>query len=350
MKKNIIAMAVAAAVAAPAAAMADTTMYGKIHASFDVYDGDTMEDRDYGLASNSSRIGFKGKEDISDSLAFIWQFENTVDWADGAGWGGQRNTFVGFSGDWGTAIAGRHDTPFKGVSRKYDLFGDTVGDSRALLNSKGGTGTPEGWDLRTNNTVAYVTPDMGGFSAKAAYVTDWDLNDEDGDSIPGGNNNEWDAYSLSAGYSVGGFMIDAAYEQHNAGDLGDETGMRVGAGYKMGGIKVVGLYQTTEDLAGDDQDIWGLGAGYTFGKNTIKAQYYTADDRDNNADTAADLWAVGYDYKLSKQTTVYAAYGSVEGDGAGNQQIGSGTGKGVDGDVFIGEDSNSLSVGLVHKF
>ena len=81
MKKNIIAMAVAAAVAAPAVAMADTTLYGKIHASYDFFGGDTEDNKDYSLASNSSRLGVKGKEAISDNLSLIYQWETQVDWA-----------------------------------------------------------------------------------------------------------------------------------------------------------------------------------------------------------------------------------------------------------------------------
>ncbi|WP_169303573.1 porin [Guyparkeria sp. SB14A] len=350
MKKNIIAMAVAAAVAAPAAAMADTTLYGKIHASYDFFGGDNANDRDYSVASNSSRIGLKGKEAISDNLSLIYQWEEGIDWGDGRDETGDkpRNTFIGFTGGWGSAIAGRHDTPMKRVGRKYELFNETVGDSRALIRGKALAGAND-WDARTNNTVAYMTPDLGGFTAKLAYISDMS------DDV---NNNE-DGYSVSAGYEVAGFMIDGAYEQHNS-DAEDLEAYRVGAGYKIGGFKIVGLYQNADMITSNpengDQDVWGLGAAYSFGKSTIKAQYYTADDVSGtgNEDTGADLWAVGYDYKLSKQTSVYAVYAAVEADAEGNGYfIGKGSGhSGQVGDAFgaATEDSNAFSVGVVHKF
>ncbi|WP_410474741.1 porin [Guyparkeria sp. TX1] len=349
MKKNIIAMAVAAAVAAPAAAMADTTLYGKIHSSYDLMGGDTADNQDYSLSSNSSRLGVKGKEDISDNLSLIYQWETTLDFGDtgdGVGYG-PRNTFVGFTGDsWGTLIAGRHDTPMKGVSRKYDLFGDTVGDSRAILRGKA---FGNDWDMRTDNTVAYATPDLGGFSAMAAYVSDWEK-DADGDYT---GNNEFDAWSVSAGYEIAGFSIDGAWEQHNT-DTSDQEAYRVGAGYKIGGFKVVGLYQNADiGFDGNDYDAWGLGAAYSFGKSTVKAQYYMADDLSGagNEDTGAELWAVGYDYKLSKQTSVYAAYGSMDADSSGNYVLAKGTGHGEQPVLEAdGTDSNAFSVGLVHKF
>ncbi|MGM0516522.1 MAG: porin, partial [Pseudomonadota bacterium] len=374
MKKNIIAMAVAAAVAAPAAAMADTTLYGKVHASYDFWGGDTADNNDYSLSSNSSRIGIKGQEAISDNLSLVYQWESTVDFGgDGSGIGsGPRNTFIGFAGNWGTAIAGRHDTPYKSVGRKYDLFGDTIGDSRSIIRGRAAVGivnaaiedfdptldtapnAASDWDLRTNNTVAYVTPNMGGFQATLAYVSDWsnDLN------------NDNDAYSISAGYEIAGFTIDAAYELHNAGDAvtgpiqasadaagldvdisDDSSAYRIGAGYTMGGFKVVGLYQNIDNVAhidGEDMSAWGLGGAYSFGKSTVKAQYYRADDFADMNDTGADLWAVGYDYKLSKQTNVYAAYGSMAADNnsAGAYVLGAATGHG-DSPSVDGEDSNA---------
>ncbi|MBN2873297.1 MAG: porin [Halothiobacillaceae bacterium] len=358
MKKNIIAMAVAAAVAAPAAAMADTTLYGKIHASYDVWGGDTVDNSDYSLASNSSRIGIKGKEAISDNLSLIYQWENGLDWGGkmDSGLGGEtRNTFVGFTGGWGTAIAGRHDTPFKSLGRKYDLFGDTIGDTRAIIRGVGASSDTAGFDERLDNVVAYATPNLGGFHAMGAYVSNWSGDDASGATRI---NNEYDAFSVTAGYEIGGFMIDAGYEIHNtdgtagAGTTDDESAYRVGAGYKIGGFKLVGLYQSISDLGfsdGTDVDMYGAGAAYSFGKSTIKGQYYAADDVDGMDDSDGELWAVGYDYKMSKQTSAYLAYGSMESGMNAGYELTKGTGHGERA-AFNGEDSNAFSVGLVHKF
>ncbi len=171
MKKNIIAFAVAAALVAPAAAMADTTLYGKFHVSYDYLGGDNAANTSGGFSSNSSRIGIKGKEKINDSLSIIYQYETGMDAGTGktsssGGLGGQRNTFIGVTGGFGTAIVGRHDTPMKMMGRKYDLFGDTVGDTRNIIGTTG-------FDLRTTQTVAYVTPDLMGFKAILAYVNNW---------------------------------------------------------------------------------------------------------------------------------------------------------------------------------
>ena len=365
MKKNIIAIAVAAAMIAPAAAMADTTLYGKFHVSYDVLSGDNATNTQSGFSSNSSRIGIKGSEKINDSLSIIYQYETGFDagtngstGASGGGLGGQRNTFIGATGNWGTVIVGRHDTPFKMMGRSYDLFGDTIGDSRNIITQKHGD---FGWDLRPSQVVAYVTPDLAGFKAIVAYVNSWALTDPTA-SPASPYNTKSTAWSLSAGYKIAGFGLDAAYELHTlqgvpAGATNDsQSAYRIGANYSIAGFKVMGLYQDVKNtgLSSNDVKAYGVGAAYTFmGANTIKAQYFKADDISNTSNTGGDMWAVGYDYKLSKQTSVYAAYAQTSNSSAASYTI-----MGDDHDYsyptdtakFPGGKSSAVSVGIEHKF
>ena len=69
------------------------------------------------LVSNSSRIGFKGDDDLTDTTKLvypvgIWRWC----WCDTNGKGQfySRNTFIGLAHNtMGTVLAGRHDTPYK---------------------------------------------------------------------------------------------------------------------------------------------------------------------------------------------------------------------------------------------
>jgi predicted porin len=391
MKKNIIAIAVAAAMIAPAAAMADTTLYGKFHVSYDFLSGDNLDNTSGGFSSNSSRIGIKGKEKINDSLSIIYQYETGFDAgqngsfsSSGGGLGSQRNTFIGATGTWGTVITGRHDTPFKVMGRDYDLFGDTIGDSRNIISGPGFTsttnsstptaiGSDTNWDLRPSQVLAYATPDLMGFHAMVAYVNSWAANDPTVNTLSTYNAkyapyySDSNAWSLSAGYKIAGFGIDAAYEQHNLTDPNgtaandNQSAYRIGANYSIAGFKVLGLYQEIQNVAFSDNNVkaYGVGAAYTFmGANTIKAQYYKADDIDNTDNTGGDMWAVGYDYKLSKQTNVYAMYAQTSNSSAASYTI---MGGGHDGasypkgnynntGSFAGGKSSAVSVGIEHKF
>lgn len=394
MKKNIIAIAVAAAMIAPAAAMADTTLYGKFHVSYDFLSGDNQSNTQGGFSSNSSRIGIKGSEKINDNLSIIYQYETGFDAgvngkaaSNGGALGSQRDTFIGATGGWGTVIAGRHYTPFEIMGRDYDLFGDTIGDSRNIISGPGfynqvpaGTTLPNGtkttaataisnnWDLRPGQVLAYATPDLMGFHAMVAYVNSW-ANDPQvangGTSYPASPyNTRSNAWSLSAGYKIAGFGLDAAYEQHkmqNAVTSGllandKQDAYRIGANYSIAGFKILGLYQDIKHVGFTNNDVkaYGVGAAYTFlGANTIKAQYYKADDISNTSNTAGDLWAVGYDYKLSKQTNVYAMYAQTSNSSAASYTIMNGghdNAYPTDSAKFPGGKSSAVSVGIEHKF
>ena len=349
MKKHLIAVAVAAAVAAPAA-MADTTLYGLVHGSIDYIDNDDQSD--VNIASNSSRLGVKGSEKISSGLSAIYQFETQVDFVEGNDlFTDTRNSFVGLSGGFGTALIGKHDTPMKLMGRKYDLFGDQIGDSRNLINK--GSAATAGFDLRPGNVAAYISPNMSGFQVIGAYVTDHDqLTGLTGEAGPNTDSNDFDAYSISAGYAYKKlFTIDAAYEQHNIADpiLGvttedSEDAFRVGAAVNFAGFTVNGLYHHAEDFNDIEYDAWGAGVGYTFGKNTIKGQYYSG-ELDVSGVEDMSMAAIGYDYAMSKQTTLYAAY-AIGMDGTTPWK----SGHGVTTAGSTTEDNTAFSVGVKHKF
>jgi len=331
MKKHLIALAVAAAVAAPAA-MADTTLYGLAHMSIDFVDNGS--DNATNVASNSSRLGVKGSEKLGNGLTAVYQYEVTVG-LDGESksdslFDGARNSFVGLSGSFGTALVGIHDTPYKLMGRNYDLFGDQVGDSRNLTSDKFG-------DLRPQNVIAYATPKMGGFSALLAYVTAEEF----------GNTN-YDAYSMNAEYKAKMFDVAGAYEVHKtAGD--DLSAYRLGAGVNFGGLRVNALYQNADYSDAAERAVYGLGAGYTFGKNVVKGQVFMADEVENSNDSGATMFAIGYDYKASKQTTLYAAYASTDNDAVALFGM-NGGGHGDKTTITAGQDGSVFSVGVKHKF
>src|SRR3989304_7230368 len=118
MKKKLIAIAVAAALA-PAAAMADATVYGRVHASLDSVSGIAANKNNLALNSNSSRFGVKGSTDLDGGLKAMFQLESGVNSAGGTvpdGNGGNatvqafskaRDMYIGLSGGLGSVTARR---------------------------------------------------------------------------------------------------------------------------------------------------------------------------------------------------------------------------------------------------
>lgn len=362
MNKTLIAMAVAGVMAAPMAAQADATIYGKLHVSIDMGDtggedgtGANADNKASGTywQSNSSRLGFKGSEDLGGGLKAKWQIESAIGIGSSSSSLAARNTWVGLAGGWGEIRGGKHDTMFKTVGRKFDLFGDQVGDSRNLIRLDrvvlpSDATVQADYDRRANNVVAYLSPTFGGgFSVQVGYVID--------DATQDSN-----IVTASAYWKSGNWMAALGYEGQDKGlNPGgeDSSGLRAGLQWKPGAWKLNLFYQSISDAAGysgADGDVLGLGAGYKMGKNVLKAQYFVTDNEGDEND--ATLIAVGWDYNFSKRTTAYLAYSTTDNDanvyyatdrgGHGGEIYGQAAGT----TTVNGDDPSAISLGMIHKF
>ena len=349
MMKKILAAAIISAFAAPAfAATANVDVYGTMHMSIDRLD----DGRDSGtnVSTNASNVGFKGTEDLGGGLSAIWQFETLVDMDGGSAsaFGAQRDSFVGLSNKTlGTLRLGFFDTPTKQLSRGLDFFNNEIGDTRNLLRSNNANGVGgNAWEERFNNGIRYDTPDFSGFSGSVHYATQFAAGVAD--------NNDADAYSLGGTYKNGPIFVGAAYQRNNLTATTDETSWRVGGSYTLADLKVNALYHKAQDqrgLAGRDRSVWGLGAGYKLGNGLIKAQYYKAgDEKVTVGDSGANMFAVGYDYNMSKRTKVYVDYAKTTNKALGSYSM---SGGGHEDNLPVqgpGFDPSGFSLGMVHKF
>ena len=379
MQKKLLTIAVAAALAAPVAVMADVTVYGQAHYSYDWVDGATVGGKsvseDATGVSRNSRIGFKGAEDLGGGLKGLWQVEAEVNGNEnGVDW---RNTFVGLSGGFGTVLAGRHDTPYKLATGKLDPFGDRIGDYNVVVASFNGVVTS---DERAPQTIAYVSPNFAGFHGAIAYVSHYYADGK-------GDGDESDrAVSAMVMYDNAGFFASAAYEYgwgnnlagvlapNLAGALGlaalpgymDEpsiTSYKFGLGYTFAGFTIGGIYENIEvdidkagakaataaSFKGVDRDAYYVTASYAFGNNALKGFWGMADDIDDYKDSGAYMYGIGYDYNLSKRTTLYAMYAGINNENNGRYALWGG--QGLNGSYSSnGHNVNGYSLGVIHKF
>src|SRR5260370_11262675 len=120
MNKKLIALAVAGACVAPAA-MAQTanpvTLYGRIHATFEVVEatggaaGTPEVIRRNRVNDQASLLGVRGTEDLGGGLSAFFQLETAFRPDDASSAFAQRNSAVGLQGSWGSLLLGRWDTP-----------------------------------------------------------------------------------------------------------------------------------------------------------------------------------------------------------------------------------------------
>lgn len=378
MKKSLIALAVAGAFATPAAfaASSNVDFYGKFRVSVDHTDnsiGWTMNDE-------TSRLGFKGAEDLGGGLKAIYQWETGfnagasaivgttgikstgyTDTNAAGGLGSQRNTFLGLAGDFGTVLAGRHDTPYKMVG-SADLFGDTLADAEngaGLLAAPVLTGgvysgtSGIGFciiceDLRVSNAVAYVSPSFSGLTIAAATVV--------GSGNPGtatlpAVHSLSDAQSIAAMYNNGPLTLGLGYE--NLGKIGEYAtaggnkpdAWKFNAGYTIDSWKLGGTYEHLDKVggvSGQKANNWLASVAYGMGPITLAAQYgYRNFNGTANANGLTDLTdaTVGVVYSLSKRTSTYLGYAHYKSKNASY------------GGVAVADAKfNVVTIGLNHDF
>jgi predicted porin len=379
--KKILAVAIATAFAAPAfAATSNVDVYGSMNLSVENVDNGAT-DWNRMVTNNNSFIGFKGSEDLGGGMKAVWQIEANLEIsgngaADGAANTGTdgniygtRNTFVGLAGGFGTVLAGVHDTPYKMSTGPLDIFVGTLGDYNGVFGAAGaGGGNPSAlFDLRTGNTIAYVSPKFGGFDVKAAYVMGLEAAE---DAVA--TTDVSSAWSLSGTYANGPLFATAAYEKHNSvagaatagvcitgatclteGTL-DRDAWKIGVGYTIGDFKVGAIYESIDGDTGTaiGHDSWGLNGAYSMGAITLKASYAKAGEVDDAAgaeaaNTGADMWAVGVDYALSKRTLVQLTYATMDNDTAGGWDLGQGP---QVSNAVLGSEVSGFSLGVKHTF
>ncbi len=339
MKKQLLAAAVATAIAAPMAATAgDVTIYGVMHMSINSHDFDSNAlgswagtGLDAELAgydgvsvdSHFTRFGIKGTEDLGNGLSAFFQMEFLINGDDdnttGTSVTNNRNTFVGLAGNWGKVGIGRNDSPYKKSSASLELFGTTLGDMEQIGFD----------DVRLQDSVFYYSPNYNGFSFGAA------IGMPSSDMGSGLTNDGVEVVSLAATYKNGPLFASLAYEDESDNSLNaaeDYEKWRLGLGYTANAWHVGFVYEDASDangVNGADEKHWQLSGSYTFGNNVVKVAYGEGEYDANNTDTEA--FSIGLDHKLSKRTKLYAVYADWDGD----QQ-----------DV----EYDGLSLGIVHKF
>jgi predicted porin len=351
MNKKLIAVAVAAAFAAPVA-MADAVIYGKLHTSIDMNDvevGDTTITDNYEMTSRASRVGLKGSEDLGGGLKAIYQVEMGFD-ADGGDQQdaasdiglSQRNTFIGLAGGFGTFLVGRHDTPMKVAF--YAAGNERLGDSIIDLNS-GVIGVMS--EARVNNAIAYISPNFSGFTFAAALVPGEESGAEGCDTCSDGLT---DHYSLGAMYSGNGLKASVGYERLDnqafgfgeSVENGDLKRWQAGASYTMNNFSI-GAHYEDNDLSeaegvydSGEYEAWAITGKATFGNNAISVVYTMSEASEDGEEVEeSDGWGVAAEHNFSKRTKVYAAYATNEVDIAN-----------TDNDV----DADAFSLGMIHSF
>lgn len=315
--KKMLVIAVAAALTAPAAVMADTTLYGKLHVSVGQVKNTTnaagvsTSATNSVVESNTSRIGVKGSTALDNGMEATYGLEYGINLDRDGSSGGSlsaRNTFVGLKGGFGEVRVGRHDTPAKLATAGLDNFADGYADMANVVVAD---------NLRVDNAVAYINK-FGPVGVAVAHSTAVNLNAGILGTVGGGNDNPGTLGLLdSAGSTAKNGIADANDMMVNYSNGPWYAGLghtavqgvlkntNLGLGWKAEAGHNVNLVVEKTDLAGTSDDLKTayIAGGYKIGNVKLKAGY--GENKVSNVSGKHKQTTLGVDYDLSKKTTAY---------------------------------------------
>lgn len=393
MRKKLTALVLSAL---PLAAVADVSLYGEIKAGVEgrniqaqlteqlqVTNG--VQGNQVKVTKAKSRIrtkisdfgsfiGFKGSEDLGEGLKAVWQLEQDVSVAGGgASQWGNRESFIGLAGEFGTLRAGRVANQFDDASQAINPWDSNNDVASQLGIFKRHDDMPV--------SVRYDSPEFSGFSGSvqfvpaqnsksaykpALYTKDTNNNLTLVPAVVGKPGS--DVYYAGLNYKNGGFAGNYAFKYARHANVGrnafelfligsatsDEAKgtdplknhqvHRLTGGYEEGGLNLALAAQLDLSENGDKAKTKNstteiaATASYRFGNAVPRISYAHGFDLiergKKGENTSYDQIIAGVDYDFSKRTSAIVSGAWLKRNtGIGNYtQI------------------NAASVGLRHKF
>ncbi|MDP9964681.1 putative porin [Variovorax paradoxus] len=385
MKKPLTALA-ALAVAGLASAQSSVTLFGVIDAGV-TYQSATSRDAATGLSSkqskwslansgyNSSRIGFRGTEDLGGGLAASFWLEAPItndDGATGISTFNRRST-VSLSGGFGELRLGRDYTATFWNDTVFDPFGTNGSGSSVINTVSGSTGLNNANYARASNMVGYfLPPNLGGFYGQLQYSLNENTKTSATDTTAATSSSAGRYVGGRFGYANGPLDVALSMGENVAVDTSSLTRkvqtINLGASYDFGPVKLFGELSNVKNkfdlAAGNSHDSYNgylIGASMPVGAGLIRASYSTVRYNEgavgiSGEDPRAQKLAIGYVHNLSKRTALYATVARVNNrnDAAytGGLSAASTTGYGSAGVSYTGlpRSSTGYDFGIRHAF
>lgn len=319
MKKSLIALAVLAASGA-SFAQSSVTLYGIA----DVYMGSQKvmgTDLNQAVINSGgvsgSRYGFKGTEDLGGGLKANFKLEQGFSLDTGAAGktdglfqplpaataSFSRYAYVGFSGGFGEVKLGKTGTPYDDVSGASNPVWDSA------LSPQNEVWNSVNYSWNPSNSIYYVTPSMGGFSAAGSYSM-------------GENKTATDkagsVYSANVQYANGPIAAALAYqvEEGTHAALASKF-TRLNGSYDLGVVKILAGFGRVKGFAAAPTVVsssaetteWELGLDYPVSSAlTISGGVARSTDNTVAGDATREGYGIGANYTLSKRTAVYGGF------------------------------------------
>ena len=337
MQRKILAAAIFAILPAAAMAQSNVQMYGIADAAISQQDtGTPGTGKNWVVNSgnqSSSRIGFRGTEDLGNGLQAMFNIEAGVALDTGAADSSLfgRRSVVGLQGNFGLITVGREYSPIAAVAAMSDIFGQGFYGSNLSAFTR--------LTRRLSNSVNYKSSAWNGLRGYLAYSAGENLTGIG----PSGN-----LYGAAVEYNLGDLGLSAGYHEIKRLATGNDKEMAFGAAYKLGQFEFKGGYLVKNEVGPNNKfEQYNLGAAYTLDANKFYFNYQN-DKLENGAKGKA--YAVAYSYSLSKRTNLYASYATLDNNNLGVFGLSSSSVAIAPAATALGGDPKVLSLGMRHSF
>ena len=277
MKKTIIAAAVAAVAATPAA-FADVSISGNVVS--EIVDN---TNGDLGSATAGTKVGSQNAVDIvfkaSEDLGNGMKASAVVHMLEDNGSDGNADATVALSGDFGTIKMGRMEPFIEGQVVSQASF--DASDALSIENAQQSSKRSEGGVRYTNS--------MGAFSFGVEAFSTEEGTDATGD--------DFSMTAVMAKYSANGLTVTVANENRSTTASGSAKGdtTAIAVNYKMGDMSFTVVNQDSDQAAKDDT-VYGM--TYKMGNNTFGIGKRSSDAANE------DDGIISVKHSLSKNTWV----------------------------------------------
>ena len=360
MKQNLIAACLAGACTTTALAQSNVTLFGIADAAArSVSNSGRGSIKSLVSGSNStSRIGFRGTEDMGGGLSAGFHLEHgiTLDTgadASSAQFFDRRSTVSLASKTWGELRLGRDYTPTYSAWTRHDPFSYVgVAGSNNLVSAtptgaiRSAFGSNPNTTVRANNALQYFLPsDVAGLDGVDGSLM---LAAGEGGLVANGV-----AKTIAArlGYGAGPVYISAAtaISENSLTGLGDFKDNTVGASYNAGVARVSMAWRQFKQASAKQSNLL-LGVVVPVGLGEIKLSWNRADmdgkvgSLSISANDATQL-GLGYVHNLPKRTAVYATSSRIANTGAATFVV-----PGGPAGLLGGGSSTGYEAGVRHTF
>ncbi|MGH8857337.1 MAG: porin, partial [Polaromonas sp.] len=247
---------------------------------------------------NGSRWGLRGSEDLGGGLKANFQFESGFDISTGQSQQGGalfgRQAYVGLSGGFGAVTLGRQYTAYDALRGATN---NTYDSTFATTGTAWNTGVAD-YTVRVNNSIAYTSPDFGGFSGSAVVA----LGENKTPTQSASRNT-----SLQLRYANGPLLVGYAHQTEKDVTVPNRKYNLIAGSYDFGVASITGGYNTAKQGPTSDKE-YQLGVKVPFGAASVAAGYSRSKSDSLGVTRKGTGYSIAGLYDLSKRTALYAGW------------------------------------------